>query len=67
MHMPVLQMEETQEEEAVVHFLGLIQTLLKDPAEREAFFLVIQYYLHVMFKLAVDTCCYSFTHCVCET
>lgn len=55
MCMPVLQIEETEEEEAADHFLELIQTLLKDPEEREDFFLVMQYYLHIMCKLAVLT------------
>lgn len=48
MCMPVLQMEETEEEEAAVHFLKVIQTLLKDSEEREDLFLVIQYFLHLM-------------------
>lgn len=38
--MLLLQFKESQEDEVVVNFLQLIQTLLKDPKEREGFFLV---------------------------
>lgn len=45
--MPILQMTEPEEEEVVVNFLELIQTLLKDPEERRDFFLVRRYHIHI--------------------
>lgn len=45
--MSILQMKESEEEEVVVHFLEVIQSLLEDPDERQDFFLVSHYHLHL--------------------
>ena len=44
--MAMLQMKESEQEELVVNFLELVQTLLKDPEGRRDYFLVRRYHFH---------------------